>query len=262
MARMSIYKIGKYILLALIVLLISAGLFLQMHEKSPKVDVIEEKVQEEAAWPYEDLKEGTPLSKGFDGIDISAYQGRIHWDSLKRCNPNLQFVYIRAVGKKGIDEVYADNVRHARECGLEVGSYHFFNMETPVVVQFHQFTLMVQKEQQDLRPVLDIEPASLCEKGNEHLLDSVKKMARMMEKHYGCKPVIYSNQNFYNMYLSAAFSSYPLWIANYSKKASVVRAKPLLWQKSESGHVKGIWTDVDLNVFINNGTIRDLRIRE
>lgn len=212
-----------------------------------------------AEWPQTDLKAGEPFSTGYQGVDISQYQGRIFWDTLKKQNPELQFVYLRAVGKYNKDVNYVHNLNQARQLGIKVGSYHFFNMAVPVARQMADFSRMVISELQDLRPVLDVEDQSLCDGDTTHLVDSVKKMAVLMEEHYHCKPVIYTNQNFYNDYLAPHFNDYPLWIANYSNKPIVNGANPILWQKSETGHVRGIWTDVDLDQFINGGTLRDLQ---
>ncbi len=212
----------------------------------------------DSEWPEKDLKAGEPFSVGFQGVDVSQYQGRIFWDTLKAKNPELQFVYLRAVGKNNKDVNYAHNLEMAHQKGIKVGSYHFFNMAVPVQRQMDDFTSMVKLKQQDLRPVFDVEDQSLCNGDTTHLIDSVKKMVLLMERHYQCKPVIYTNQNFYNDYLAPHFNDYPLWIANYSNPPIVKGAKPILWQKSETGHVRGIWTDVDLDQFVNGGSLRDL----
>ena len=194
----------------------------------------------------------------FDGIDISAHQGIIDWDSLDNFNPNIVFIYVRAIGKKDVDSLYRDNLMNARQHGFMVGSYHFFNMAVTVDEQFECFKEMVKKEYQDLRPMLDIEKQSLSPDGNTHLRDSVLKMARLMEKHYGCKPVIYSNQNFYNKYLASTFSRYPLWIANYSRQPVITRGKTILWQRSCTTVVPGISKAIDTDKLINGATLKSL----
>lgn len=194
----------------------------------------------------------------FDGIDISAHQGIINWDSLDEYNPNLVVIYVRAIGKRDIDTLYHDNVVNARQHGFMVGSYHFFNMANSVDEQFDCFKEMVKKEYQDLRPMLDIEKQSLSPDDNSHLRDSVLKMARLMEQHYGSKPVIYSNQNFYNKYLANTFYRYPLWIANYSRKPVITKGKAILWQRSCTTTIPGINTAVDTDKFVNGGNLKTL----
>ena len=70
----------------------------------------------------------------------------------------------------------------------------------------------------------------------------------------------YSNQNFYRKYLWPEFNRYPLWIANYSRVPVVKDTRPVLWQRGDTGHVHGIWTYVDIDQFINGGSLQDLLI--
>ena len=211
-------------------------------------------------WPDSDLNGGKPFTTGFNGIDISAHQGRIRWDSLEKAKPWLSIIYVRARGRKVADSLYGYNMKQAHSRGFRVGSYHFFNMNFPVGEQFRLFVRMADFEHQDLRPVIDVEELSLADQGNEHLKDSVMKLSRLLEKHFGCRPVIYSNQNFYRAHLWPEFNRHTLWMANYSRMPVVSDTRPVLWQRGDNGHVHGIWTSVDINQFINGGSIDDLLI--
>ena len=250
-------KLILLLLLMLLLICLGAGLFwVKNYQGKPVVSHHPQK----NCWPENDQNQGNPFSTGFDGIDISAHQGKIHWDTLKAINPELQLIYIRARGKKAVDSLYGYNMKQAHSHGLKVGSYHFFNMEHTAEDQYRRFISMAAYEHQDLRPVIDIEDLSLATEGNEYLKDSVMKFSELLEKYFGCKPVIYSNQNFYRKRLSPWFDDYPLWIANYSRRPVLNGPIPILWQKGDIGHVRGIWTYVDLDVFINGGTIQDLLI--
>ena len=75
--------------------------------------------------------------------------------------------------------------------------------------------------------------------------------------------LIYTNIFFYNKYLKGVFDDYPFWIAHYLQpgKPGIERAWTF-WQHSESGHVNGIKTTVDFNVFSGDSTeFQDLLIR-
>jgi len=248
-----------FLLLTIIFIGMGAGLFIwKKHQKKHPLPGNAEKPY----WPSHDLHADKPFSTGYNGIDISSHQGKIRWDSLATARPGMEFIYVRARGLKGMDNTYAYNMKQARSHGFKVGSYHFFNMGYSVEDQYRQFTRMTDFEHQDLRPVIDVESQSLTGEGNEHLKDSVIKFTSLLEAHFGCKPVIYSNQSFYIVHLHPAFNSYPLWIANYSRMPRIKGVKPILWQKSETGHVHGIWTYVDLDQYINGGSIQDLLIPE
>ncbi len=214
-------------------------------------------------WPEADLQEDKPYSDGFDGIDISFYQGYIRWNELYADSLRPRFIYIRVMGRAArTDTLYHHNLRCAQRLGIPVGSYVFYSHFLSVQEQFDKFVSMASKEKQDLRPMLDVESLSLLpDSDNTHLRDSVLLFAKKLTAHYGKAPLIYSSQNFYRDYLAPTMNKYPLWLANYSREPVVKGTRPILWQRSESGHVHGIYTSVDLDCFINGGNMKHLRLK-
>lgn len=80
----------------------------------------------------------------------------------------------------------------------------------------------------------------------------------MVEEHYGVKPIIYTNVDFYTRILKDDFDEYPLWIAHYLEKHRPrIYRDWSFWQHSETGKVNGIKGNVDFNVF--NGDSADFR---
>lgn len=76
-----------------------------------------------------------------------------------------------------------------------------------------------------------------------------------VEEHYGVKPIIYTNVEFYRRHLSDDFDSYPLWVAHYlQKKKPRIHRDWYFWQHSETGRVNGISGRVDFNVFNGDST--------
>ena len=67
----------------------------------------------------------------------------------------------------------------------------------------------------------------------------------------GMKPIIYTNQKFYNQNLVGHFEDYPLWIARYSTNTPyLVDGREWdFWQYGNRGRINGIKGDVDFNVF-------------
>lgn len=185
----------------------------------------------------------------YDGIDVSHYQGNIDWEMVAS-DKNIKFVYIKA--SEGITispKHYHLNIKEIRQAGIPVGAYHFFHPDISVQRQFDNFTKQVKKEDQDLVPLIDVEtPGKVPKKA---VADSVKKFADMLEKHYGCRPMIYTGSDFYNNYLSHKFTKYPLFIARYSTAKPVLKdgAKWVLWQFTEKGKVAGIKDKVDMSRF-------------
>src|SRR5258708_13402384 len=71
-------------------------------------------------------------------------------------------------------------------------------------------------------------------------------------------PIIYTSAGTYPV-TSAAFASYPLWVANYGATCPsmpVGWSQWEFWQTSSTGSVSGITGGVDLDEF--NGTLSDL----
>ncbi len=199
-------------------------------------------------------------SNGFDGIDVSKHNGKIDWKEVSD-NSNIQFVYIKASegGTLG-DRRYARNIKEARNAGLKVGSYHFFTSTRSAKEQFENFRKRVNKSQQDLIPMIDVE-----EKGNrgcnrEKLQASLKELTELMKAEYGKYPLIYSGHDFYNAYLAPEFNRHYLFLARYGGDKPQVKGggKWNIWQYSETGRIKGIKGKVDLDRFATGTTIRDI----
>jgi lysozyme len=62
--------------------------------------------------------------------------------------------------------------------------------------------------------------------------------------------MIYTNVDFYQRHLTGAFDGYPLWVAHYLQENDPnIHRDWDFWQHSETGHVSGINTKVDFDVF-------------
>lgn len=213
---------------------------------------------DDSQWPYKDLTSGN-YSTGYDGIDISRHQGRIHWDVLRH-NTNIQFVYIKATeGRKRRDPRYASNVKNAREAGFQVGSYHFLHKGSSGKEQFEHFNKVVDRDLQDLLPVVDVEDDGMRGLSRADIQKCLLEFLTAAKSCYGKSPIIYCNENFYNKYLSPEFDNYYLFIASYNH-APVLKGKPRydIWQYSERGRVRGIWNWVDLCRFAKGRSVKDI----
>lgn len=198
-------------------------------------------------------KHAKDIKESFNGIDVSWYQKKIDWDATAR-DKRITFAFIKATeGGRIKDANYRYNIENARRKGIKVGSYHFLRPETPVRQQFDNFISRVKKHEQDLIPVIDIEdmPEIGVRWKPQQARDMLKQMADMIEKHYGCKPMIYTSNKFFTDYLGRAFAGYHLFIARYGN----VEPEPMngvtwtLWQFTKAGRVDGIDHAVDLSRF-------------
>lgn len=199
--------------------------------------------------------------EGYDvrGIDISHYQKKIDWVTLRNADINsspIRFLFIKATeGEDMVDENFAENFRNANENDFITGVYHFFNPNGDPLRQAQNFTSHVKLLPGDLPPVLDIEkrgkmPANVF---HEHIL----MWLNIVEKHYGVTPIIYTSVNFKEKHLSSdRFSRYPFWIAHYYVDKLRYQGKWAFWQYTDAGHVDGVDGYVDMNIF--NGKLSEL----
>lgn len=193
-----------------------------------------------------------PSDYAMHGIDVSHYQRLINWNDVKDMqvkDVKIGFVFIKATEGMGkIDGQFRRNWLKAKEKRIPRGAYHYFVMGKSSRAQAKNFIDIVRLENGDLPPVLDIEEAGGADV-NE-VRNEVANWLRLVEQQYKVKPIIYTNIYFYTTYLSGAFDAYPFWIAHYLQPVRPrVNRKWSFWQHSEKGHVNGIKSTVDFNVF-------------
>jgi lysozyme len=201
-----------------------------------------------------------PAKYKVHGIDVSHYQKDIDWQevsSMKIKDISIDFVFIKATEDRHIkDKRFADNWQQAQKHGLIRGAYHYYRPNTPSKYQAQNFIAQVSLDKGDLPPVLDIEITGKYPIDN--LRAGLQNWLNTIEKHYGLKPIIYSNHHFYKEHLEGYFDGYPLWIARYNVYTTgIENNKWLFWQHSQDGLVNGIAGRTDFNVF--NGSMRDLK---
>ena len=204
-------------------------------------------------------KEANPIY----GIDISEWQGDII-NSLTPTQDSLVFVFCKASQGVGFtDPRFKENWTAIKQKGFIRGAYHFYmTKDNPIQQAEHFASLMKDIQATDIAPVIDFEGGGI-EQGEtpEAVQTSLKTFIQRLESLLSRKPIIYTNIPTANKYLSAEFSEYALWIADYEEKIKpnlpvIWEAKDwTFWQKSPNHEIGS--EKVDLDVF--NGTITDLR---
>ena len=193
-----------------------------------------------------------PESYSIHGIDVSKYQSMIAWEEVKAMkvkNIQLGFVFIKATeGIGNTDPLFKRNWKKTKENDIIRGAYHFFIGSKDGRMQAENFIDKVELEPGDMPPVLDAE--QLNGASTELLKKEMKKWLDIVENHYGVKPIIYTNVDFYNRNLGSEFDRYPLWVAHYyqTEQPRISRGW-VFWQHSDEGRVNGIISKVDFNVF-------------
>ena len=201
--------------------------------------------------------------EGFEihGIDVSHHQGEIDWEVLRNNGMidkyPVRFVMIKATeGASNVDKRFEENFRQAREYGFVRGAYHFWSTTSTGRAQAEHFMRNVKLEEGDLPPVLDVERKSKNQTPVQFKA-SVLTWLRLVEKHYGVKPIIYTYYKFKTAYLSdSVFDAYPYWIAHYYVDKIEYKGKWKFWQHTDCGRLPGIKGFVDFDIY--NGSYYDL----
>ncbi len=193
-----------------------------------------------------------PESYSIHGIDVSKYQSMIAWEEVKVMkvkNIQLGFAFIKATeGIGNTDPQFKRNWKKTKENDITRGAYHFFIGSKDGRMQAENFIDKVELEPGDMLPVLDAE--QLNGATTIQVKKEMKKWLDIVENHYGVKPIIYTNVDFYNRHLGSEFDSYPLWVAHYYQTEQPrIKRGWVFWQHSDEGRVNGIVSKVDFNVF-------------
>ena len=195
-----------------------------------------------------------PLRFEVHGIDVSHHNGTINWERVKAMKSGgvgVDFVFVKATeGATHLDRQYYKNWRALSKLDLARGAYHFYNPRVLSTDQANHFVKHVKLRKGDLPPVLDVEITG--GKSKAILVKGVNNWLRLIEAHYGVKPIVYTSEHFYHTYLEGEIEGYDLWLAAYSKFELKTADESLLrfWQHTDRGYVEGIRGKVDLNAFM------------
>ena len=155
------------------------------------------------------------------GIDVSEFQGKIHWDTVfDQC---VDFIFVRA--SEGItiqDKFYGENMTALTEKELFSGPYHFYVIGDDPEKQISNFTSQIKSYRPpNLAPVVDIEETSFVytpKPDKKEIQDAFLKALKLVEEQTGCAPIVYTNLTFANKYLdNQLLAKYKLWLADYNK---------------------------------------------
>lgn len=198
------------------------------------------------------------------GIDVSFYQGEINWQQVK--DAGVEFVFIR-VGSRGTTEgkLYEDEkaqqyYEQAKAAGLKVGAYFYSQAITPKEAEEEAwFTLQtIANWELDLPVAYDWEwggEDSRTDGLDPQMLTLCCQSFCNIIKNAGLEPMIYFNsyQGLEQMELTK-LQEYPFWLAMYDTPMEFPYPVDY-WQYTATGTVPGIETDVDVNIFIDNGQL-------
>ncbi len=191
------------------------------------------------------------------GIDVSAHQGDIDWQSVK--NAGVDFAIIR-VGYRGytsggisMDPKFSQNLQGAKEEGLSVGAYFFSQATTEMeAAEEAAFALeCLDDAKLDLPVYYDWEPVETEARTDDVTGAQVTKFAQAfcnVITDAGYEAGVYFNESMgYGFLDLSELADYDFWLAQYLD-APDFYYDFAMWQYSSSGEVPGIEHPVDLNL--------------
>ena len=207
---------------------------------------------------------------GPTGVDVSKWQRpggvALKWDEVAASGQ--KFAFIKATdGVEGDQKYFLEDSIAAAKAGLYVGSYHKAHPDRSAIAQADQYVEALQQRDEQistdktLPPVLDIELDNGL--NPTQLQKWTKDFLERVEEKTGETPMIYTYRWFWQnpMGNSTDFTDYPLWLAAYEDSAPTSLPggweSMAFWQRSSTGRVDGIPTNVDEDVF--NGTEAELQ---
>lgn len=198
------------------------------------------------------------------GIDVSHWQGSINWSKVR--TSGVQFAYIKATeGVSFRDKRFNDNYRGATKAKVIRGAYHFARPGTSTAKR--QADYFVNRgggwsaDNRTLPGMLDIEVnpkkgANPCYGlSKTAMVRWIRDFVNQYHKRTGRWAVIYTNRNFWTTCTgsSSAFrKNHPLMVARFGvDKPGTIPGwgTHTIWQYTETGRVRGITGDVDLDSF-------------
>lgn len=196
------------------------------------------------------------------GLDLSAYQENVVWQDLFICGNEgpdyrlpysltgnvtpLEFVIMKATeGGDHVDRMLKVHRDNAERHNFVKGYYHFYNTTASATANAANYIRNVKLEKGDFPPILDIEKDGVP-------VDSLVKWLKIVERHYGKQPMIYTNERYYKKYVEGTkLAKYPLWYSRFGRK-DIDRGCHIL-QFTEDAVIDGVKNHkVDLNEFRRN----------
>lgn len=187
------------------------------------------------------------------GIDVSKWQGDIDFNKVK--NAGCDFVIIRMGVMTeddehlGLDTKYLNNLKNAQAAGLKIGLYVYTDITTPDRIKI--LTSDIIKELNginlDLPIAYDFESWSKYNQFKTNLYTLNKTFETFAEElnKAGYQGMLYSSK----YYLDNIWTNkkYPTWLAHYINKTTYT-GDYSIWQLSNTGHINGIYGDVDIDI--------------
>lgn len=193
------------------------------------------------------------------GIDVSQHQGEIDWQQVAQDGVEFAFLRVgyRGYGEAGrlmVDEQFENNVKGALANGIRTGVYFFSQSITEEeAVEEAKLVLEQIAPYRITGPVVyDLEKVSASDaRTNSLTVEQRTAMARAFCQTIadaGYSPMLYMNlESAVALFDLTQLEDYDKWYAHYTTDL-YFPYEYKIWQYTEKGSVKGIGSEVDMDV--------------
>lgn len=191
------------------------------------------------------------------GIDVSKWNKEIDWEKVK--DAGVEFAIIRcgyrgsSTGSLVIDPYFEQNIKGARDAGIDVGVYFFTQAVDEVeAVEEASMVLSLVEDKYITYPVfIDTEGAGgngRADSLNVEKRTAVCKAFCSTIRNAGYESGVYASKNWFNSRLHAEeLEQYIIWLAEY-RSIPTYEGYYNMWQYTSKGQIDGIDGNVDLNL--------------
>ena len=191
----------------------------------------------------------------YKGIDVSAWQGAIDWDTVANYGMGFAILRITEVGNV-IDSTFEFNYKGCTANSIPVGVYKYSYAVNVSEIQYEakKVVEVLNGRKLDYPVFLDIEDK--CQESlSKHLMMQMINAFREIIVKAGYQFGIYCGYSWYQNQLPENAKKYDCWLAAYPSQddgTMQIRLKPAAgigWQYSSKATIPGISGKVDRNVF-------------
>ncbi len=220
--------------------------------KNITVNVVEETSYIPYSVDLDDIISKHKTDSTMIGIDVSTWQDEIDFEKVKA--NGVEFVIIRMGfghnndGENVYDNRYFENIKKAKEAGLDIGIYFFSyaSNESEAINQANFILDTLDGEDLELPIVFDWEDWEDFEEYNLNFNDINNIADAFLNKieESGYEAMLYGSAS----YLENVWDlDYKVWMAHYTDQTDY-EGDYYIWQLTSSGKVDGISGNTDLNV--------------
>ena len=174
------------------------------------------------------------------GIDLSHHNTVTDWSQVE-----VDFVILKATeGATYKDPKFKKYLKEAKSYNINVGAYHFMTTSSSAEAQFENFKNVVNRDDIDLIPVLDIERYTKGHRiSKQQLRREVRKFCDLCASYYGKSPIIYCSERFYRNHFINGFEDCLYWCGDLDRTPTIHYDLHQVTIK----HITGIKGKVDYN---------------